>query len=63
MDINKTIKSLQEKLYTVKLFDTAKEAADYIDSQIDGRVVGFVDSRTIIDIEIYKRLSDVEFVF
>ena len=39
MDINKTIKSLQEKLYTVKLFDTAKEAADYLDSKIDGKVV------------------------
>lgn len=57
MDINKTIKSLQEKLYTVKLFDTAKEAADYLDSQIDGKVVGFGDSRTMIDMELYKRLS------
>lgn len=57
MDINKTIKSLEEKLYTVKLFDTAKEAADYLDGQIDGKVVGFGDSRTMIDMELYKRLS------
>ena len=57
MDINETIKSLEEKLYTVKLFDTAKEAADYLDSQIDGKVVGFGDSRTMIDMELYKRLS------
>ena len=55
MDINKTIKSLQEKLYTVKLFDTAKEAADYLDSQIDGKVVGFGDSRTMIDMELYTK--------
>ena len=57
MNLEKTIKSLEQKLYTVKLFNTHEEAADYLDSQIDGKVVGFGDSRTIIDMKLYDKLS------
>lgn len=57
MNIQTTIKALQDKLYTVTYFKTAKEAADYLDTQIDHKVVGFGDSRTMIDMELYKRLS------
>ncbi len=57
MDLEKTIKSLEKKLYKVSVFDSAKDAADYLDSEIDGKVVGFGDSRTMIDMELYDRLS------
>ncbi|MBQ8151812.1 MAG: lactate utilization protein [Firmicutes bacterium] len=57
MNLEKTIRSLEEKLYTVKVFDTAVQAADYLDSVIDGKVVGFGDSRTMIDMNLYERLS------
>ncbi len=57
MNLEKTIKSLEQKLYTVRCFETQKEAADYLDAQIDGKVVGFGDSRTIIDMKLYDKLS------
>lgn len=57
MDIQKTMKALQDKLYAVTYFRTRQEAADYLDEQIDGKVVGFGDSRTMIDMELYRRLS------
>ena len=57
MNLEKTIRSLKEKLYTVKVFDRAVQAADYLDSVIDGKVVGFGDSRTMIDMNLYERLS------
>lgn len=63
MNLEKTIKSLEQKLYTVKCFDTPEEAADYLDSQIDGRVVGFGDSRTIIDMKLYDKLSSHNTVY
>lgn len=56
MDIKKTIDALEKRLYTVTYFKTHKEAADYLDEQIDGKVVGFGDSRTMIDMGLYKRL-------
>ena len=57
MNLEKTINSLEQKLYTVRCFETHKEAADYLDAQIDGKVVGFGDSRTIIDMKLYDKLS------
>lgn len=57
MDIQNTIEALKKKLYTVTFFKTADEAADYLDSHIDGQIVGFGDSRTMIDMELYIRLS------
>lgn len=57
MNLDKTIASLKSKLYTVTYFKTWEEAADYLDNAIDGSVVGFGDSRTMIDMELYKRLS------
>ena len=56
-NITTTIESLKEKLYTVTYFETATDAADYLDQQIDNKIVGFGDSRTMIDMELYKRLS------
>ena len=57
MNLEKTIKSLEKKLYKVSCFESHEEAAMYLDSQIDNKVVGFGDSRTIIDMKLYDKLS------
>ena len=57
MDIQKTIRSLEKKLYTVSYFETYEEAAEYLDSQIDGKEVGFGDSQTMMKMKLYDRLS------
>ncbi len=57
MDIQKTIASLKRNRYTVSYFDTFQEAAEYLDSQIDGKVVGFGDSKTMIKMELFEKLS------
>lgn len=63
MDISKTIKSLEQRFYKVKYFDTHREAADYLDAQIDDQVVGFGDSRTIIDMNLYDKLAEHNTVY
>ena len=57
MNIEKTIDSLKKKLYSVNYFETYAEAADYLDSQIDGKEVGFGDSQTLMKMDLYNRLS------
>ena len=57
MDINRTIQSLKRKYYSVSYFETAKEAAAYLDSRIDGKTVGFGDSNTMIKMGLYALLS------
>lgn len=57
MDIEKTIESLKRNRYTVSYFETYEEAADYLDNEIDGKVVGFGDSKTMIKMKLYERLS------
>lgn len=57
MNIEKTIKSLERNRYTVSYFETYQEAADYLDAQIDGKIVGFGDSKTMIKMELFERLS------
>lgn len=49
-------KTLEERGYQVSCFETAKEAADYIDKQIDGRTVGFGGSMTLEEIGLYEKL-------
>ena len=63
MNLEKTIKSLEDKLYKVTCFDTHEEAAEYLDSQIDGKIVGFGDSRTIIDMKLYDKLASHNTVY
>ena len=50
-------KSLQERGYKVTLCDTAKEALEYIDSQIDNKTVGMGGSVTIEELGLYDKLS------
>lgn len=47
---------LQAKGYTVSQFATAKEAADYLDNEIDGVSVGIGGSITVEQLGLYDRL-------
>lgn len=52
------IKNNLEKLgYKVSCFETAKEATEYIDSQIDGSTVGFGGSVTLKEMGLYEKLE------
>lgn len=50
-------KNLEDRGYKVSCFDTAKEAVDYMDIQINGKTVGFGGSLTLEEIGLYERLS------
>lgn len=47
----------------VSCFDKCETAAKYLDSQIDGKIVGFGDSQTIIDMKLYDMLSSHNTVY
>lgn len=50
-------KNLEARGYTVRVFPTGKEAADYLDAAIDGRFVGFGGSVTLDALGLYERLG------
>lgn len=56
MDLLKIKAALENNRYTVKIFKTNEEAARYLDSEIDGKKVGFGDSETLREIGIYDYL-------
>ena len=56
-DFEKAIKSLELRGFAVRCFDTARQAADYLDSQIDHSSVAFGGSITLQQMELYPRLS------
>ena len=47
MDIAKTIENLKKNEFEVSYFESACEAAIYLDTKIDGKTVGFGDSETL----------------
>ncbi|MCI2160895.1 MAG: lactate utilization protein [Oscillospiraceae bacterium] len=57
MELQKTVEALIDKGYTVSHFETAKEAAAYLDQNVDGKTVGFGDSVTLDSMKLYKILS------
>ncbi len=57
MDMEKVIAALKERKYEVSHFATGEEAARYLDGKIDGRLVGFGDSETMISMGLYERLA------
>lgn len=56
-DLKKLTRTLEGLGYTVRYFDTADQAADYLDGQIDGKSVAFGGSVTLRDMGLYSRLS------
>lgn len=57
MDMKRVMAALRERRYEVSHFATGEEAALYLDGKIDGRLVGFGDSETMISIGLYERLA------
>ena len=57
MDLQKVNLALQGKGYEVACFRTGAEAAAYLDSRVDGKVVGFGDSESMISMGLYVLLA------
>ena len=53
----KIAKNLEKLGYKVSIFKTASDAAKYLDSEIDGKTVGFGGSVTLEDMGLYDILS------
>lgn len=49
--------NLEARGYTVRVFSTGKEAADYLDAGLDGKSVGFGGSVTLDALGLYERLG------
>ena len=62
-----TVKEAQRNLeklgYTVRTFETKEAAADYLDTQINGKTVGLGGSVTLAELGIYDRLKAHNTVF
>lgn len=56
-NIEKTAEALRARGYDVACFEASEEAANYVDSKIDGFTVGFGDSETLLTLRLYERLS------
>lgn len=56
-DITKLRTNLESHGFTTAYFETAQEAADYLDEQIDGVSVGFGGSVTVQEMDLYNRLA------
>ncbi len=50
-------KNLEERGFAVSCFDTAQEAGEYLNAQIDQKTVGFGGSMTLEEIGLYEKLS------
>ena len=57
MDFTKLTATLKDLGYQVSCFDPAAQAADDLDSQIDGRTVGIGGSVTVDELNVYDRLA------
>ena len=51
------IDSFTKKGYEVSWFDSAKAAAEYLNQKIDGKTVGFGDSETFRQMDLYEKFS------
>ena len=57
-DINEVVKNLEKKDYIVHYFETHEEAAEYIAGRIDGKKVGFGDSKTLLGMGMVEKLKE-----
>ena len=63
MNVEKTIRNLELRGYSVKRFATGEEAAAYLDAQIDGTTVGIGGCMTAKELGLYDRLAAHNEVF
>lgn len=58
MNVNKTIRNLELRGYSVKHFATGAEAADYMAETVQGTSVGFGGCKTADQMHLYEILSE-----
>ena len=63
MDFTNVTKALTARGFKVSSFEPAKEAAEYLNTQIDGATVGFGGSITLEELGLYALLSGHNTVF
>lgn len=57
MDFSKVRKALEQKGFSVCEFETAEEAAAYLDEKIDGTAVSFGGSVTLTELGLHEKLA------
>lgn len=57
LDMEKILAAFRRNRYEASYFATKEEAAAYLDSRIDGKVVGLGDSQTLLALDLYTRLG------
>ena len=57
MDFSNIKSNLEDRGFIVSCFETAKDASEYLDSQIDGKSVGFGGSVTLDQMGVLKMLE------
>ena len=62
-DITKLRTNLEAHGFATSYFETVQEAADYLDSRIDGVSVGFGGSVTVQEMDLYNRLASHNHAF
>ena len=63
MDLEKVRRAFKRNRFECSVFETAGEAAEYLDGKIDGETVGFGDSLTLQSMGMYEKLSRHNTVF
>ena len=63
MDLEKVRRAFKRNRFECSVFETAGEAAEYLDGKIDGETVGFGDSLTLQAMGMYEKLSRHNTVF
>lgn len=63
MNFDRVKTSLEENGFTVSCFTSAKEAAEYLNTHIDGKTVGFGGSMTLEEMGLYESLAAHNSVF
>ena len=59
IDIEKTIKALERNNFVVHYFETGTEAISYLKDRIQNKHVAIGDSRTLLKLNAYEALSEV----
>lgn len=62
-DIKNLRANLEQNGFQTVYFDTAKEATDYLDGKLDGRIIGAGGSMTIREMGLLERLSSHNTVY
>lgn len=63
MNFESLKQNLEERGYQVSCFSTVKEAAEYLDAQLDGKTIGFGGSVTLEEMGLYEKLAGHNRVF